>query len=111
MGQSLTTRLITPTVQALYPENTQLCCADHWPHARVRTSLADAPDFCMTAKLIDGKAIAAEIRQAVKAKIDKRRNKNLRLPGLAVVLIGQDPSSDNLCPLHSCGLVSAPAGT
>ena len=75
MGQSVTTRLITPTVQALYPENTQLCCADHWPHARVRTSLADAPDFRMTAKLIDGKAIAAEVRQAVKAKIDQRRNK------------------------------------
>jgi methylenetetrahydrofolate dehydrogenase (NADP+)/methenyltetrahydrofolate cyclohydrolase len=48
----------------------------------------------MTAKLIDGKAIAAEVRQTVKAKIDVRREKNLRLPGLAVVLVGQDPASE-----------------
>ena len=48
----------------------------------------------MTAKLIDGKAIAAEVRQAVKVKIDQRREKNLRLPGLAVVLVGQDPASE-----------------
>jgi len=38
--------------------------------------------------------IAAEVRQAVKAKIDQHRNKSLRLPGLAVVLIGQDPASE-----------------
>jgi methylenetetrahydrofolate dehydrogenase (NADP+)/methenyltetrahydrofolate cyclohydrolase len=56
--------------------------------------LADAPDFRMTAKLIDGKAIAAEVRQAVKVKIDQRRENNLRLPGLAVVLVGQDPASE-----------------
>ena len=48
----------------------------------------------MTAKLIDGKAIAAEVRQVVKAKIDLRRDSNLRLPGLAVVLVGQDPASE-----------------
>ena len=48
----------------------------------------------MTAKLIDGKAIAAEVRQAVKTKIDQRREDNLRLPGLAVVLVGQDPASE-----------------
>ena len=48
----------------------------------------------MTAKLIDGKAIAAEVRQAVKARIDLRRQSNLRLPGLAVVLVGQDPASE-----------------
>lgn len=48
----------------------------------------------MAAKLIDGKAIAAEVRQVVKARIDERREKNLRLPGLAVVLVGQDPASE-----------------
>jgi methylenetetrahydrofolate dehydrogenase (NADP+)/methenyltetrahydrofolate cyclohydrolase len=47
----------------------------------------------MTAKLIDGKAIAAEVRQTVKEKIDERKEKKLRLPGLAVVLVGQDPAS------------------
>jgi methylenetetrahydrofolate dehydrogenase (NADP+) / methenyltetrahydrofolate cyclohydrolase len=48
----------------------------------------------MAAKLIDGKAIAAGVRQVVKARIDERRGKNLRLPGLAVVLVGQDPASE-----------------
>jgi len=48
----------------------------------------------MTAKLIDGKAIAAEIRLNVKTRIDARRDANLRLPGLAVVLVGQDPASE-----------------
>jgi len=48
----------------------------------------------MTAKLIDGKAIAAVVRQAVKARIDQRRDDGLRLPGLAVVLVGQDPASE-----------------
>jgi methylenetetrahydrofolate dehydrogenase (NADP+)/methenyltetrahydrofolate cyclohydrolase len=47
----------------------------------------------MAAKLIDGKAIAARVRQAVKASIDERRKNNLRPPGLAVVLVGEDPAS------------------
>jgi len=47
----------------------------------------------MAAKLIDGKAIAARVRQAVKARIDELRENNLRLPGLAVVLVGEDPAS------------------
>ncbi len=48
----------------------------------------------MAAKLIDGKAIAAEVRHVVRAQIDARREKGLRLPGLAVVLVGQDPASE-----------------
>jgi len=48
----------------------------------------------MVAKLIDGKAIAAEVRQTVRARIDERRDNGLRLPGLAVVLVGQDPASE-----------------
>lgn len=48
----------------------------------------------MTAKLIDGKAIAARVRQSVKQRIDERRENNLRIPGLAVVLVGQDPASE-----------------
>lgn len=48
----------------------------------------------MAAKLIDGKAIAAEVRRAVKTGIDARRDAGLRLPGLAVVLVGQDPASE-----------------
>jgi methylenetetrahydrofolate dehydrogenase (NADP+)/methenyltetrahydrofolate cyclohydrolase len=48
----------------------------------------------MTAKLIDGKAIAAEVRRNIKHKIDARRESGLRIPGLAVVLVGDDPASE-----------------
>ncbi|MGB5339961.1 MAG: bifunctional methylenetetrahydrofolate dehydrogenase/methenyltetrahydrofolate cyclohydrolase FolD [Gammaproteobacteria bacterium] len=48
----------------------------------------------MTAKLINGKAIAAKVTQDIKQRIDARKAKNLRLPGLAVILVGQDPASE-----------------
>jgi len=48
----------------------------------------------MTAKLIDGKAIAAEVRRNIKKKIDARREKGLHIPGLAVVLVGENPASE-----------------
>ena len=48
----------------------------------------------MTAQLIDGKAIAAGIRSEVKAQVEARRARGLRIPGLAVVLVGNDPASE-----------------
>ncbi len=48
----------------------------------------------MTAKLIDGKSIAAEVRQSVKKRIEDRLESNLRPPGLAVILVGKDPASE-----------------
>ncbi len=47
----------------------------------------------MSAKIIDGKAIAAELRQQTKQRVDTRREQGLRPPGLAVVLVGADPAS------------------
>ena len=47
----------------------------------------------MSAKIIDGKAIAQSVRQAVATKVQQRIAKGLRAPGLAVVLVGQDPAS------------------
>ena len=47
----------------------------------------------MTAKIIDGKAIAAELRQNVKQRVDHRLANGERAPGLAVVLVGSDPAS------------------
>lgn len=47
----------------------------------------------MPAKLIDGKAIAATLRQEMKAEVDARLEHGLRRPGLAVVLVGADPAS------------------
>jgi methylenetetrahydrofolate dehydrogenase (NADP+)/methenyltetrahydrofolate cyclohydrolase len=48
----------------------------------------------MSAQLIDGKAIAADVRKSIKARIDDRRKNGLRIPGLAVVLVGADPASE-----------------
>ena len=48
----------------------------------------------MSAQLIDGKAIAADVRKSIKARIDDRRKFGLRIPGLAVVLVGEDPASE-----------------
>jgi len=47
----------------------------------------------MPAQLIDGKAIAAGIRADVRLRIDSRMAHGYRAPGLAVVLVGQDPAS------------------
>ena len=47
----------------------------------------------MTAKLIDGKQIATEIRSEVKAAVSARQEQGLPVPGLATVLVGDDPAS------------------
>ena len=48
----------------------------------------------MTAKKIDGKAIAAELREEIKAKVAERTAAGKPKPGLATVLIGSDPASE-----------------
>ncbi len=48
----------------------------------------------MTAQLIDGKAIAARVRRQVAQQVEARRQANARTPGLAVILVGDDPASD-----------------
>lgn len=47
----------------------------------------------MTAQLIDGKAIAAQLRQQIAQRVAERREQGLRVPGLAVILVGTDPAS------------------
>lgn len=47
----------------------------------------------MTATLIDGKAIASQLRLSVKEKVALRVENGLRAPGLAVILVGSDPAS------------------
>jgi methylenetetrahydrofolate dehydrogenase (NADP+)/methenyltetrahydrofolate cyclohydrolase len=47
----------------------------------------------MAATLIDGKAIAADIRSEVAARIKARVARGQRPPGLAVVLVGEDSAS------------------
>ena len=47
----------------------------------------------MSAQIIDGKTIAAAIREEIKAEIHRRRTINQAIPGLAVVMVGEDPAS------------------
>ncbi|QAY87128.1 bifunctional methylenetetrahydrofolate dehydrogenase/methenyltetrahydrofolate cyclohydrolase FolD [Pseudomonas arsenicoxydans] len=47
----------------------------------------------MTAQLIDGKSIAASLRQQIAKRVTERREQGLRTPGLAVILVGSDPAS------------------
>lgn len=47
----------------------------------------------MAATLIDGKMIASQIRQQLKSEIDSFRSEHGVQPGLAVVLVGDDPAS------------------
>jgi len=47
----------------------------------------------VTARIIDGKAAAAELRAAVGAEVELFRAASGRSPGLAVVLVGEDPAS------------------
>jgi methylenetetrahydrofolate dehydrogenase (NADP+) / methenyltetrahydrofolate cyclohydrolase len=48
----------------------------------------------MTAQIIDGKAIAAELRVRVAAEVVRITREAGLTPGLAVVLVGNDPASD-----------------
>lgn len=48
----------------------------------------------MTAKIIDGKSIAQSIVEQVTSGVTKRLKAKLRPPGLAVILIGNDPASE-----------------
>ncbi len=50
-------------------------------------------DGNMSAKLINGKEIAAQVRQQVAAGVEARKQNGLRAPGLAVILVGSDPAS------------------
>lgn len=47
----------------------------------------------MTANLLDGKALATHIRQQLQQQVQTRLAQGLRPPGLAVVLVGNNPAS------------------
>ena len=72
---------------------------------------APADDAATTATVIDGKAIAREIREEVRAATDRLAAKGLRRPGLAVVLVGDNPASqvyvrNKRLACEECGIVS-----
>lgn len=47
----------------------------------------------MTAQLIDGKAVSEKIQAALQQVAQQRQAQGLRAPGLAVILVGDDPAS------------------
>ena len=49
----------------------------------------------MTATILDGKRIADDLLDGLKAQVDVRVAAGLPRPGLAVVLVGQDPASQS----------------
>ncbi len=48
----------------------------------------------MTATVIDGKAFAANVREQIGAHVAKIKGENGITPGLAVILVGEDPASE-----------------
>ncbi|MDR3477024.1 MAG: bifunctional methylenetetrahydrofolate dehydrogenase/methenyltetrahydrofolate cyclohydrolase FolD [Gammaproteobacteria bacterium] len=48
----------------------------------------------MVAQIIDGKAIATTLRKEIADKIMARNKQDIRQPGLAVILVGDDPASE-----------------
>ena len=59
----------------------------------------------MSAKIIDGRAIAAELRAAVAEEVRRLKVAHGLQPGLAVVLVGDDPASKTYVGSKSRGLV------
>ena len=47
----------------------------------------------MTATIIDGKAFAAKVRARVADHVARLKEEHDIVPGLAVVLVGEDPAS------------------
>lgn len=48
----------------------------------------------MSAQIIDGKGIANKIKEQLKQRVEKRVQDGLRVPGLVVIKIGNDPASE-----------------
>src|SRR6204780_3364359 len=59
----------------------------------------------MSAKIIDGKAIAADLRNSVKAETHRLTAAHGLVPGLAVVLVGDNPASKTYVASKSRALV------
>ncbi|BBP45606.1 bifunctional protein FolD [Thiosulfatimonas sediminis] len=47
----------------------------------------------MSAKILDGKAIALELRESIRAEVDRQVAAGKPRPGLAVIMVGDDPAS------------------
>jgi 5,10-methylene-tetrahydrofolate dehydrogenase/methenyl tetrahydrofolate cyclohydrolase len=61
---------------------------------RTRQEQRKYQEIAMTASLIDGKAIAATIREEIRQEVAEMKNQYGRVPGLATVLVGQRKDSE-----------------
>lgn len=57
----------------------------------------------MTAKIIDGKTIAEQIKQEVKSETDKLKAERGITPGLAFILVGENPASQSYVKMKGKG--------
>lgn len=48
----------------------------------------------MTAQLIDGKALATKVKADILAQVEELTSRGLRPPGLAVIMVGDNPASE-----------------
>lgn len=65
-----------------------------YTHERIRHhSLKKPPIQIMSAQIIDGRTIAENLRESIKQSVAERINNGLRRPGLAVILVGDNPAS------------------
>ena len=48
----------------------------------------------MSYELIDGKLVASKIREEIKDRVAEIKSKHSRIPGLAAILVGEDPASE-----------------
>ena len=64
-----------------------------WSRQRQTPALLLCENTAMTAQIIDGKAIALELRQEVRAAIAGLVARGGRAPGLAVIMVGDNPAS------------------
>ena len=66
----------------------------------------------MSAQRLDGKALAATMRAEIAARVAERAHAGKRAPGLAAVLVGEDPASQQYVKnkhkaCHEAGLTTA----
>jgi len=61
--------------------------------AALAATMRDPMNTNMSAQILDGKALAARMRQSLTAEVTDLAEKHGRAPGLAVILVGSDPAS------------------
>src|ERR1700730_6016734 len=79
-GEGCRVRGVGPCHACIFPRNA-LC----------RSATDRGP---MTARIIDGKAIAAALRANVAAEVKRLSDRHGLVPGIAVVLVGRQPASE-----------------